>query len=199
MENINRSKITKTGDYLIIPVDMTLEEISGYSNIPKILKKAINMSEDTDEKLDEALRTEPYLMPIFVLADGMMERNKGDWSIKVEYGVEIKGDIRIDLYGLESSFYEVREGSDGSDGEIYILAGVATIQNANVPDWRVVLGKSGGVIFRDKKLEGIIQGQRIQDAKNKRGEVLEAFNKAIGEEGKDWLVLLEKFLETSGL
>jgi hypothetical protein len=169
---------------------MTLEEISNYQHIPKILKKAINLSEDTSEKLGDALRKEPYLMPIFVLTDGIIERNKGDWSIKVDYGVEIKGDIRIDLYGLESFFYEVKEGNDGNK---WILAGVATIQNANVPDWRVVLGRSGGVIFRDKKLEGMIQGQRIQDAKKIKEDVLEAYIKAIGEEGKDWLVLLEEF------
>ncbi len=185
--------ITRTGDYLIIPVDITLEEISRYQHTPKLLKKAISMSDDTGVKLGDTLRKEPYLMPVFVLADGMMERYSGDWSIKIDYGVEIKdgSGIRIDLYGLESSYYEV---IGGNNSEKCILAGVATIQNANVPDWRVVLGKSGGIIFRDKKLEGIIQGQRIQDAKNRKGEALKEYSKAIGDEGKDWLVLLEEFL-----
>lgn len=198
MDDTEKKIINRTGDYLIIPADMTLEEISRYQHTPKILKKAIHMSEDTSEKLGDALRKEPYLMPVFVLADGMIERNKGDWSIKVDNRAEIKGDsnIRIDLYGLESYIYEVKEGNDD---EKWILAGAATVQNANVPDWRVVLGKSDGDIFRDKKLEGMIQGQRIQDAKNRRGKVSEAYSKAIGEEGKNWLGLLEEFLKKSGL
>lgn len=80
-----------------------------------------------------------------------------------------------------------------------MLAGVATVQNANVPDWRVVLYKSGGAIFRNKKLEGLIQGQRIQDAKNKKKEVLEAYGDVLGEEGQNWIPMLESFLVKSGL
>ncbi|KAF0092695.1 MAG: hypothetical protein FD141_879 [Fusobacteria bacterium] len=52
---------------------------------------------------------------------------------------------------------------------------------------------------RNKKLEGLIQGQRIQNAKNKKREVLEAYSKAIGEERQEWLILLEEFLNKSGL
>lgn len=194
MENMVNNNITRTGDYLIIPVSMTLEEINSYRYTPKILKKAIGLYENLEVSLVEALIIEPYLIPVFVLADGMMEHSKGNWSIKLDYGVDIKvgSDIRIDLYGLESYYYETRKGDDG---EKWILAGVATIQNANVPELRVVLGRSGGVIFRNKKLEGLIQGENIQDAKSKKKEVLEAY----GEEGQDWMPLLETFLKKSGL
>jgi hypothetical protein len=198
MENDQRVNITRTADYLIIPTNLSIEEIRDFQHTPRILKKAIGLYENLEVSLNEALMTEPYLMPVFVLADGMMEQSKGDWSIKLDYGVELKvgSDIRIDLYGLESYYYEAREGDDG---EKWVLAGVATIQNANVPDLRVVLGRSCGVIFRDKKLEGLIQGQKIQDAKSKKKEVLEAYGKVIGEDGHDWIPLLEKFLEKSGL
>lgn len=198
MENINSFQISRTGDYLIVPVAMTLEDINRYPHTPKILKTAIRMVGDLSIDLEEALKIEPYLMPVIILADGMMEKSKGDWSIKVDYGVEIKGGsgIRIDLYGLESYFYDVREGNDGGK---WILAGIATIQNANVPDWRVVFGKDGGVIFRDKKLEGIIQGQRIQDAKRNKKEVITAYSDAVGEDGQEWIILLERFLGKSGL
>lgn len=196
MDSKNKSTITRTGDYLIVPVAMTLEDINRYPHTPKILKKAIGILGEMSITLDEALRSEPYLMPIFLLADGMMEKSKGDWSIKVDYGVSVVGDIRIDLYGLESYFYEVREGKDG---EAFILAGIATIQNANVPDWRVVFAKDGGVIFRDKKLEGLIQGHKIQDAKRNKKEVIAAYSDAIGEDGQEWILLLEIFLEKSGL
>lgn len=196
MENTNSFQITRTGDYLIIPANITLEEINRYPYTPKILKTAISMIGKLGITLQEALRTEPYLMPVFLLADGMMEKSKGNWAIKVDCGFSVVGDIRIDLYGLESYFYEVREGKDG---EAYILAGIATVQNANVPDWRVVFGKDGGVIFRDKKLEGIIQGQRIQDAKRSNKEVIAAYSDAVGEDGQDWIILLERFLGKSGL
>lgn len=196
MDSKNKSIIIRTGDYLIIPANITLEEISNYQHTPKILKKAIGMLENMDITLDEAMRSEPYLMPVMVLADCKMEKNKGDWTIKVDNGVEIKGDVRIDLYGLESSFYEIREGNDG--GKL-ILAGVATVQNANVPDFRVVFGKNGGVIFRDKKLEGLIQGHKIQDAKRNKKEVIAAYSNAVGEDGQEWLLLLERFLDKSGL
>lgn len=198
MDSIDKkSLITRTGDYLIIPLSITLKEITQYQHTPKLLKKAIEMSVNRGITLKEALKTEPYLMPVIIIADGMMERNKGDWSIKVDYGVEIKGGsgIRIDLYGLESFFYEVKEGNDGGK---WVLAGVATVQNANVPDWRVVFGKDG-VIFRDKKLEGLIQGHRIQDAKSNKKAVIAAYSDAVREEGQDWILLLEKFLEKSAL
>lgn len=196
MDKNNKSTITRTGDYLIIPAKMTLEDINRYPYTPKILKKGIGMVGDLSIGLEEALNTEPYLMPVFVLADSMMEKSKGDWSIKVDYGVSVVGNIRIDLYGLESYFYEVIEGNAGKK---LVLAGIATIQNANVPDWRVVFGKDGGVILRDKKLEGLIQGQRIQDAKRNKKEVIAAYSDAVGEEGQDWILLLERFLGKSGL
>lgn len=198
MENEYGVNITRTADYLIIPSNMRIEEIRDFPHTPRILKKAILLYEKLDISLHEALMTEPYLLPVFVLADARIERNKGDWSIKVDNEVEINdgSNIRIDLYGLESYFYEAREGADG---EMWMLAGVATIQNSNVPDWRVVLSKSGGVIFRDKKLEGLIQGQRIQDAKIKKKEVLKAYGDVLGEDGKEWITMLETFLEKSGL
>ena len=198
IEYKDKSVIKREAEFLIIPINVTLEEIAGFQHTPRILKKAIAFLKDMNISLHEALTDEPYLLPVFVLADGRMEGSPGDWSIKVENELEIKADsnIRIDLYGLESYFYEVREGDDG---EKWVIAGVATIQNANVPDWRVVLSKSGGVIFRDKKLEGRIQGQRIQDAKNKKKEVLKAYGDVLGEEGQSFLPLLETFMEKSGL
>lgn len=201
MENDYGVNITRTADYLIIPSNITLEEIRDFQHSPRILKKAIGLYKKLDVSLVEALKKEPYLLPVFVLADARIERYKGDWSIKVDNGVEIKEgmEIRIDLYGLESYHFEVNENDVSDDGEKWVLAGVATIQNANVPDWRVVLCKSGGVIIRDKKLEGIIQGHKIQEAKSKRLDVLKAYGEVIGEEGKNWLSLLEKFLEKSGL
>lgn len=198
MENDYGFNITRTADYLIIPSNIKIEQIRDFQHSPRILKKAIGLYEKLEVSLVEALNTEPYLLPVLVLADARIERDKGDWAIKVDNGFEIKGDsvIRIDLYGLESYFYEVREKEDG---EKWVLAGVATIQNAYVPDWRVVLCKSGGVIFRDNKLEGIIQGHRIQEAKSKKMDVLKAYGDVLGEEGKNWLPLLETFLKKSGL
>lgn len=198
MDNKEKSSITRTADYLIIPADIKLEEIAGYLHTPRILKKAIALYMKKDISLIEAMKAEPYLLPVLMLAEGMMEKSKGDWSIKFDNCVEFKEgmEIRIDLYGLESYFYEAREDKDGVK---WILAGVATIQNANVPDWRVVLCKSGGVILRNKKLEGMIQGQRIQEAKSKKKELLEAYGEMIGEEEQAWIPLLEDFLEKSGL
>ncbi len=198
MEYKDKSIIKREAEFLIIPINVTLAEIAGFQHTPRILKKAIAFLKDMNISLHEALMDEPYLLPVFVLADARIERYKGDWSIKLDNGEEIKEgmEIRIDLYGLESYFYEVREGDDG---EKWVIAGVATIQNANVPDWRVVLSKSGGVIFRDKKLEGMIQGQRIQDAKSKKKEILEEYSNVLGEEGWGWIPLLETFLEKSGL
>ena len=199
MNKSEKPVITRTGDYLIIPVEMTLDEIIAYPFTPKIIKLAARMNDDLKMTLADALEKRPYLMPIFILADGAMERNKGDWSIQVGPEVEITGAIRIDLYGLESSFYEVRESSDRNDDCIYILAGVATVQNANVPDWRIVLGRSDGYIFRDRKLEGIIQGQRIQEARSRKNKVIDEYMGLLGDVGKEWLPLIEKFLNVSGL
>lgn len=193
------TEISRTGDYTIIPVEMTLDEIIGYPFTPKIIKKAARFYDDLTITLKDALKKKPYLMPVFKLADAMMERNKGDWSIQVCPGVDLLGPIRIDLYGLKSSFYEVRVIGEGSDGVIYILAGVATVQNANVPDWRVVLGRSDGVIIRERKLEGIIQGQRIQEARTRKKQVIEAYGNLMGEDAKDWIILLDEFLDKSGL
>lgn len=201
MDNIERTTIERTADYLIISTNMKLEEIRDFQHTPRILKKAIGLYVRKNISLYEALKTEPYLMPVLVLADARIERYRGDWSIKVDNIGEINDgiDIRIDLYGLESYHFEVNENDVSDDGQKWILAGVATVQNANVPDWRVVLYKSGGTIFRDTKLEGMIQGQRIQDAKNKKKEVLKAYGDVLGEEGKGFLPLLETFMEKSGL
>lgn len=201
MDNKEKSSITRSADYLIIPSNMKIEEIKDFQHTPRILKKAIGLYERMNISLCEALRTEPYLLPVLVLADARIERDKGDWSIIVDNIGAIKDgiDIRIDLYGLESYHFEVNENDDRDDGQKWVLAGVATVQNANVPDWRVVLYKSGGAIFRNKKLEGLIQGQRIQDAKIKKKEVLKAYGDVLGEDGQEWITMLETFLEKSGL
>lgn len=119
MDNKEKSSITRSADYLIIPSNTKIEEIKDFQHTPRILKKAIGLYKRMNISLHEALRTEPYLLPVLVLADARIERDKGDWSIIVDnIGVIKEGiDIRIDLYGLESYHFEVNENDDRDNGQ----------------------------------------------------------------------------------
>lgn len=189
-------KIERSADYLIIAPDATLDEIKKYPFAPKIIKKAIELCGNPEMTLKDSIAKEPLLLSVMTLADGMLERYKGDWSLKVEKDSMIEGPVRIDLYGLESSFLDFIEVEKG---KTYIIAAVATIQNANVPDWRIVLGDEDRRIIRDKQLEGLVQGQKIMDARQKKTVVLEEYGKLLGTMEHPWITLIERFMTKSGL
>ena len=180
-----------------IPEGASLRAILAFPFSPKVLKEAIRSLELEEEQLELTLREAleeqdlaAFLLPVLILADGSLEGERGLW-VPLSKGSSWKaGSLRLDLYGLESACYLKEEGP------LRILAGVATVQNSNVPDWRAVLGDGAGFLFRDKKLEGLLQGQKIQEAKSRHEAVLAAYEK---EAGPGWGSLLAAFLTKSGL
>ena len=189
--------LKRMGDHLHIPEEASLRAILTFPHSPKVLKDAIRSLGLEEEQLERTLREAleekalaACLLPVLLLADGSLEEEKGRWSPLSSGNFRSQGTLRLDLYGLESASY-LRE-----EGPLRILAGVATVQNSNVPDWRVVLGDQEGFLFRDKKLEALLQGQKIQEAKSRHEAVLSAYGEAAG---AGWSSLLEAFLTKSGL
>lgn len=189
--------LKRMGDHLHIPEGARLRAVLAFPFTPKVLKEAIRSLGLEEGKLELTLREAleekalaACLLPVLILADGSLEEEKGLW-VPLSKGSSWKaGSLRLDLYGLESACYLKEEGP------LRILAGVATVQNSNVPDWRAVLGDGEGFLFRDKKLEGLLQGQKIQEAKSRHEAVLAAYEK---EAGPGWGSLLAAFLIKSGL
>lgn len=189
--------LKRMGDHLHIPEGASLGAILAFPFSPKVLKEAIRSLELEEEQLELTLREAleeqdlaAFLLPVLILADGSLEGERGLW-VPLSKGSSWKaGSLRLDLYGMESACYLKEEGP------LRILAGVATVQNSNVPDWRAVLGDGAGFLFRDKKLEGLLQGQKIQEAKSRHEAVLAAYEK---EAGPGWGSLLAAFLIKSGL
>lgn len=189
--------LKRMGDHLHIPEGASLRAILAFPFSPKVLKEAIRslgLEEGQMERpLMEALEEKALaacLLPVLILADGSLEEKKGSWRPLTPESPGGPGTLRLDLYGLESAFY-LRE-----EEPLRILAGVATVQNSNVPDWRAVLGDGEGFLFRSRALEGLLQGQKILEAKSRHEAVLAAYEK---EAGPGWGGLLEAFLKKSGL
>ena len=194
-------QIIREGDALRIGACCTFLELSGDRNAPRLLKEALRDHTSGKGIFEEENQTSDGMLALLAadsalkLASRKNERlvALGDFlagEVKAAPGVEeLLVEVRMDLYGLDS--YSYRRTDDGEASFI----GVSTVQNGYVADFRAAF-RVGGKLIRRRNLEVLLQGKKIQEAKQLRDQLLGSYEEILP---PACLELFKQFLDSKGL
>lgn len=194
-------RIAREGDILRIGAACTFGELSEERSIPRLLKEVLlqqpsggglfeeqNRGSDgmlallaADSEIKLASRKSERLVPLVDFLAGEAKAAPGEAELLVE--------VRMDLYGLDSYSYRKSDGGDVS------FVGVSTVQNGYVADFRAAF-RAGGVLIRRRNLEVLLQGKKIQEAKQLRAQLLASYEEVLP---AACMELLKGFLDSKGL